>query len=68
MYTVKMLERGFLAGTFIYPTIAHNDEIVLKYCDAIEEVFAVMSNVLQTGDLDKYDTNTIVSSGFARLL
>jgi len=38
LYTQLMLERGFLAGLAIYPTLAHTDEIVDRYGEAIDGV------------------------------
>ncbi|WP_158560774.1 aminotransferase class III-fold pyridoxal phosphate-dependent enzyme [Paenibacillus contaminans] len=46
-YTVKMLNRGFLAGTDFYPTLAHTPEIVASYGQAIGEVFTELAGMLE---------------------
>jgi len=68
LYTHKMLDRGFLAGTSIYPTLAHTDEIVDRYVAAIDEVFGEIAEVLRTGDLDRALPGGVAHSGFRRLL
>jgi hypothetical protein len=47
LYTVNMLNRGFLAGTDFYPTLAHTPEIVASYGQAIGEVFAELASMLE---------------------
>lgn len=68
LYTLKMLDRGFLAGTSVYPTLAHTDEIAEQYAAAIDEVFGEIAEALKTGDLDRYLPGGVASSGFQRLL
>ncbi|NHN32781.1 aminotransferase class III-fold pyridoxal phosphate-dependent enzyme [Paenibacillus agricola] len=68
MYTQMMLDRGFLAGTSIYPTLAHNDDMVHIYDLAIDEVFAEISDALKAGDVDKRMRGNVALSGFQRLI
>ncbi|MGM8213929.1 aminotransferase class III-fold pyridoxal phosphate-dependent enzyme, partial [Virgibacillus sp. W0430] len=68
IYTQKMLERGFLAGLSIYPTMAHNDHIVKLYSEAIDEVFKELSAIVNNGESFNINKNEIAHSGFARLL
>ncbi len=49
LYTQSMLERGFLAGTKFYATMAHNDNVVERYGLAIDAVFAEIAAVLDGG-------------------
>ena len=68
LYTQLMLERGFLAGTSIYPTLAHTDEIVERYRTAIDEVFAKISKALAAGTVSQDLKGPEAHSGFRRLL
>ena len=67
LYTQLMLERGFLAGTLIYPTLAHNDEIVDLYGEAIDEVFDEIAYALSTGTIKGKLKGPVAHSGFKRL-
>ncbi len=68
LYTQLMLDRGFLAGLSIYPTMAHTEEIVMTYRDAIEEVFAYIADAFHHGFVDHVLKGKVASSGFARLI
>ncbi len=68
LYTQMMLDRGFLAGLSIYPTLAHTNEIVQSYGNAIEEVFKAIADAFHQGSLDKALKGKVASSGFARLI
>jgi len=68
LYTQLMLKRGFLAGTAIYPTMGHTPEIVAKYGEAIDEVFAEIAEALTTDSVLKRLDGPIAHSGFRRLL
>ena len=39
-----MLKKGFLAANVIYPSIAHEDELVIRYLEALNDVFYEISN------------------------
>jgi hypothetical protein len=68
LYTQLMLERGFLAGPSIYPTLAHDDETVARYEAAIDEVFGLIADAVRGGRLDKLLAGPVCHSGFRRLL
>ena len=68
LYTQLMLERGFLASTHIYPSLAHTEEIVACYRAAIDEVFAEIAEILAAGDVDKRLQGPVAHRGFQRLL
>lgn len=68
LYAQLMLDRGFLAGTSIYPTLAHNDDIVDQYDAAIGEVFAVIAEALQSGSIDASMRGSVALKGFQRLI
>lgn len=71
LYTVLMLKEGFLAGTGIYPTLAHNDEILAKYRIAIDKVFGIIADLLKKGGKEAIVEaigGPVRHSGFARLI
>lgn len=48
LYTQLMLKQGFLAGCSIYPTLAHNDEVIEKYDRAVGKVFAEIADAIDS--------------------
>lgn len=68
LYTTLMLDRGFLAGVSIYPTLAHTPEIVEAYGDAVEAVFGEIAAVVETGQVQRALRGPVAHSGFRRLL
>ena len=68
LFTQLMLARGFLAGAGLYPTLAHTDEIVARYGQAIDAVFKELAVVLGTGgDVTRHLHGPVAHSGFRRL-
>jgi glutamate-1-semialdehyde 2,1-aminomutase len=65
LYTQLMLKRGFLANPSIYVTMAHTDEIVGMYGEAIDEVFREMADFLEKGSLDDIEP---IEDGFRRIV
>ncbi len=71
LYTVLMLEEGFLGNTMMYPTLAHNDEVMDKYKVAIDSVFGKIADILKKGGKEavlEAINGDVCQSGFARLL
>lgn len=68
IYTQMMLKRGFLAGSSVYPTIAHTYDIISLYVEAIDAVFYQMSEALKNGSIDNLLDGEVAQSGFSRLL
>jgi glutamate-1-semialdehyde 2,1-aminomutase len=68
IYTQMMLKRGFLAGSSVYPTLAHTDDIISFYVEAIDAVFYQMSEALKNGSIDNLLDGEVAQSGFSRLL
>jgi glutamate-1-semialdehyde 2,1-aminomutase len=66
-YTQLMLERGFLAGGAIYPTLAHTSEIVSAYGAAIREAFAAIREALDANQIEQRLKGPVAHSGFRRL-
>jgi len=66
-----MLQEGFLGNTAVYPTLAHNDEILEKHRAALDHVFKKIGEILKQGNrqaiLDAIG-GPVCQTGFARLL
>ena len=67
LYTQLMLERGILASAAIYPSMAHTDEIVALYGEAIDEVFGEIADALAKGEVKARLKGPVAHTGFARL-
>ena len=67
LYTQLMLERGFLAGGVIYPTLAHDDGIVAGYGTAIDEVFGEIRGIIDGDRIDDRLKGAVAHAGFRRL-
>ncbi|MDW7657622.1 MAG: class III aminotransferase, partial [Bacillota bacterium] len=67
LYTQMMLERGFLGGVSIYPTMAHTADIVRLYDAAVSEVFAVLARAVRQDCVDSLLRGPVAHSGFRRL-
>lgn len=68
LYTQLMLERGFLAGLSIYPTLAHTGKIISLYGAAVDEVFAGIARTLERSEVKERLKGPAAHSGFRRLL
>lgn len=71
LYTVLMLEQGFLGSNGFYPTLAHTPDIMEKYYIAVDRVFEQMSAILKKEDYEelvKVIGGPVCQSGFKRLL
>lgn len=68
LYTQLMLERGFLAGVAVYPTLAHTDEIISLYDAAIDEVFEEVADALRQDNVTQRLRGSAAHTGFKRLL
>jgi len=67
-YTQLMLERGFLAGTQFYPSLAHNEDVLTKFEREADGVFSEITDALRKGDLNKRMKGPPAHTGFTRLL
>ncbi len=71
LYTVKMLALGFLGNTAIYPTLAHTDEILERYREAIDQVFSEMASIYKAGGEESVRHaigGPVCQTGFCRLV
>ena len=68
LYTQLMLERGFLAETLVYPTLAHTDAVVELFGAAVDDVFGEIAGALAAGDVKRRLKGPVAQTGFQRLL
>lgn len=67
LFTILMLDHGFLGGTGFYPTLAHTPDIIEKYEAACDVVFAQIADVIKKGDVEKVVTE-VCEGDFKRLI
>jgi glutamate-1-semialdehyde 2,1-aminomutase len=68
LFVDRMLERGFLASTAIYPSVAHTDATVRRYEAAVGEVFIELAELERRGDLPAAYPGPLPEKDFARLV
>jgi len=67
LFTQCMLDRGFLATSYIYPTLAHTDAVVDAYLGAVDEAFAAVADAADKGDVMARLRGPVAHKGFQRL-
>lgn len=67
LFTSEMLNRGFLAGNLIYVTYAHKQKDLLKYFNACDKVFAIISRAVADGKVMDLIKGKTAKSTFRRL-
>lgn len=67
LFTQLMLEKGFLASTVVYPTLAHNEEVLKLYEQALDDVFGQISNIISNEKISESLKGPQAHTGFARL-
>ena len=67
LLTQEMLDRGYLANTHFYPTLAHTDNILDGYLAAVDEVFGVLAAAKEAGDIAARLDGPVAHGGFHRL-
>ena len=68
LYTQLMLEKGFLAGIAVSPTLAHTHEIIAAYAQAIDDVFAQIAQIIADEKIIESLKGPVGHKGFRRLL
>lgn len=67
-FTQEMLAEGFLAGTGLYVSLAHTDEIVEKYLQAVERVFGKIGEIRKKDEeIGNNLKGPVCHAGFERL-
>ncbi len=66
--TQEMLKKGFLASTLFYASVAHEDEHIKLYGEALNDVFKIIAKCEnQILDIDTLLEGPVCHSGFKRL-
>ena len=66
-FTRRMLDRGFLAGGYFNPTMAHEPHHVSAYLKAAETVFPEIAEAIEKGDVLERIDHKPKHTMFARL-
>lgn len=69
LFTERMLEQAYLAGTSVYVTYAHTAELLDNYAGAFGRVFLEIGDLLRKNpaNLTQYLKGPVAHSGFSRL-
>jgi glutamate-1-semialdehyde 2,1-aminomutase len=67
LFTVRMLDRGYLAGSSFYPTLSHTEKHVDDCMEQAAEVFDELNEAILNEDLDSRLKTPIRHTGFQRL-
>lgn len=65
--TQELLGQGFLAGTVLYASIAHDSTVLESYLDHLEPVFSTLAACETTGELLEHLPDGPAQAGFQRL-
>ncbi len=68
LYAQLMLDRGFLAGSLVYVTLAMTESIVSRYADALDDTFATLARHLTDNTIKTALRGEIAHTGFRRLI
>lgn len=63
----EMLDKGYLAATSVYTSVAHTPEIVDGYFDALDPVFALIAECEAGRDVGSLLRGPVCHAGFKRL-
>ena len=67
LFTKYMLNRGYLAATSVYVSMAHNSSVVRDYIGAVKETFQLCVEAIDSNDLKDSLAGRSRSDNFARL-
>ena len=67
LYTQMMLERGFLAGKSFYASYSHQRGDVQRYLEATRDVFEIIAEGCNAGNLESLLKGPVAKPGFHRL-
>ena len=67
LFIQEMLRRGYLAAPSVYVAYSHTEKIVEEYLKNVDEVFNLLSDSIQSGNvIEKLETR-VKEEGFKRL-
>lgn len=67
LFTVRMLDRGFLTGSAFYPCLAHTEEHLTNYFAAAEPVFDELAQAIRDKEIARRLGSPIRHRGLTRL-
>ena len=67
LFIQEMLKRGYLAATSVYVSYAHDENIVKKYLNAVDECFCIIYQAIESYNVDELLDTRIRSDSFNRL-
>lgn len=67
LFTQEMLERGFLASKSVYVSYSHTEEHIEKYLENVDEVFKIIKEAIEKGDIYNLLKGPVAHEGFRRL-
>ncbi len=68
LFTQRMLARGYLATAAFTPTLAHTEDVVAAYGEAVREVFKELAEGIEKNDINERLAGPPAHEGFRRLL
>lgn len=67
LVTQEMLDKGYLAGTGVYSSLAHTPEVIAAYFEALDPVFGLIAECENGRDVNTLLKGPLAHTGFARL-
>lgn len=67
LFTQEMLDKGFLASTAFYASLAHTEDIAAKYLFAADQSFALIAQKIKENKVKESLRGPVSHSGFQRL-
>lgn len=67
LYAQEMLAKGYLLGAAVYATYAYSDEIIDRFIEDSDPVFAIMAKAVGSGDAASLLQHSPIQMGFKRL-
>jgi len=67
LFTQEMLKRGYLAATSVYVSFSHTDKIVEQYFNAVDEVFSIIADAVNSNSVEEKLETKVKDEGFKRL-
>jgi glutamate-1-semialdehyde 2,1-aminomutase len=67
LITQEMLKKGYLAATSCYVSLAHTQDVIEPYLDALDGIFAQIAECEAGRDVDELLEGPVCHSGFRRL-
>jgi glutamate-1-semialdehyde 2,1-aminomutase len=67
LFIQHMLEKGFLASTLFYSMYAHQEDHVVQYLDAVDQVLHFLCEAIESGHQESYLLGRPAIAGFKRL-